>query len=244
MTRAAAVLAVILLGSVAAAPVAAQTTATAPSPIPAPDPPGPYVIDLLVSTVGVPKATGFYPAVPTGTLIPSRAFGLDFGGHVYLFRLGPARVGLGADLFRLRGTAAPPAPEKSASGTTPAARPEAQETPDIKVTVTTIAPQISLNFGASTGWSYVSAGLGRASIVADRSLFDDGDAERRESGQVSSLNFGGGARWFTSDHLAFSFDIRFHLLSPGKSQEIEPGELAPGSPRTRIVSASAGISIR
>lgn len=237
-------LVLIILGTVAAAPAAAQTTPTPPSPIPAPDPPGPYVIDLRGSTIGVPKAPGFYPEVPAGTLIPSRAFGLDVGGHVYLFRLGPARVGLGADLFRLRGTAAPAAPEKSASGTTSTTRPEDQKTPDIKVTITTIAPQISLNFGASTGWSYVSAGFGRASIVSDRSLFDNGDAERRGSGQVSSLNFGGGARWFTSDHLAFTFDVRFHLLSPGKAQEIEPGELGPGSPRTRIVSASAGISLR
>ena len=109
----------------------------------------------------------------------------------------------------------------------------------MKVTITTIAPQISLNFGASTGWSYVSAGLGRAQVITERSSFNKGEAARLESGQVTSQNFGAGARWFTSDHLAFTFDIRFHLLSPGKSQ----GE-GPGTPRTRVVSASAGISIR
>jgi hypothetical protein len=93
---------------------------------------------------------------------------------------------------------------------------------------------VSLNFGSATGWSYVSAGLGRAQVSTERSSFDKGLASRLESGQVTSQNFGGGARWFTSDHLAFTFDLRFHLLSPG----------TVGTPRTRIVSASAGISLR
>ena len=28
------------------------------------------------------------------------------------------------------------------------------------------------------------------------------------------LNYGGGARWFNSPHLAFTFDIRFYAISP------------------------------
>ncbi len=232
----AAVLALILTGTVAA-PAAAQT-APAPVPIPGPGPPGPYVIDVRGSTAGAPNAARFYPAVPTGTRIPSRGFGLDVGGHVYLFRLGPARVGLGADLFRLRGTAKPSAPVTSGSTPTSIST-TTQTTPDMKVSITTVAPQVSLNFGTSTGWSYISAGLGRAQVISERSAFDKGVAARLESGQVTSQNFGGGARWFTSDHLAFTFDLRFHLLSPGKAQ----GEVL-GTPRTRVVTASAGISIR
>ena len=199
------------------------------------------MIDVRGSTVGAPQSPRFFPPVPTGTVIPTRAFGFDLGGHVYLFQLGPARVGLGADLFRLRGTASPPKPAKSASGTTPTPQPAAPTTPDMTMTITTVAPQLSLNFGGSAGWSYVSAGLGRAQVTTERSPFDKGGAQRRESGSVTSQNFGGGARWFTSDHLAFTFDIRFHLLSPGEARELVAG---PGTPRTRIVSASAGISVR
>ena len=231
----AAVLTLIIIGAVEAV-ATAQTT---PVVTQAPDRPGPYVIDVRGSTVGAPQAAGFYPAVPTGTLIPTRAFGFDLGGHVYLFQLGPARVGFGADLFRLRGTASPSKPVTTGSTTTPPPAPSAPTTPDITVSVTTIAPQISVNFGGSTGWSYLSAGLGRAQVITERSAFDKGQAARLESGQVTSQNFGGGARWFTSDHLAFTFDIRFHLLSPGKPQ----GDVR-GTPRTRIVSASAGISLR
>lgn len=233
----AAVLTLIIIGTVAAVSTA-QTTS-----VPPPSRPGPYVFDVRGSTVGAPQAAGFYPAVPTGTLIPTRAFGFDLGGHVYLFQLGPARVGFGADLFRLRGTASPPKPVTTRSTTTPppapSAPPSAPTTPDITVSITTIAPQISVNFGGSTGWSYLSAGLGRAQVITERSSFDKGQAARLESGQVTSQNFGGGARWFTSDHLAFTFDLRFHLLSPGK-----PTDTVRGTPRTRIVSASVGISLR
>lgn len=239
MVLRAAVLTLIIIGTVAAV----ATAQTAPVVTVAPDRPGPYVIDVRGSTVGAPQATGFYPAVPTGTLIPTRAYGFDLGGHVYLFQLGPARVGFGADLFRLRGTASPPEPVTSGSAPRPtpppSAPPSAPTTPDITVSITTIAPQISFNFGGSTGWSYLSAGLGRAQVSTERSSFDKGQAARLESGQVTSQNFGGGARWFTSDHLAFTFDIRFHLLSPGKPQ----GDVR-GTPRTRIVSASVGVSFR
>jgi hypothetical protein len=227
---------ILLIVGIHAATATAQTTATT---IPAPAPPGPYVIDVRGGTIGAPRAAGFYPAVPVGTRIPTRAFGLDVGGHVYLFRLGAARMGLGANFYRLRGTAQPLAVKAPSGSTPPTNPPAAAATPDMKSTVTTIAPQLSLNFGSSTGWSYISAGLGRAQVTTERSAFAKGEAETRDSGGLSSLNFGGGARWFTSDHLAFTFDIRFHLLSAGKAQ----GSVA-GTPSNRVVSASAGISLR
>ncbi len=233
MTFRAAVLALVIVGTVAAAS-AAQTPVMPPPPIPPPDPPGPYVIDVRGTTLGAPQDARFYPPVPTGTRIPTRAWGLDLGAHVYLFRIGKARVGLGADLFRFRGTAAPPAPVTNKTAPPSTTPPSPPTTPDITATISTIAPQVSLNFGSATGWSYVSAGLGRAQVNTERSAFDKGQADTRESGSVTSQNFGGGARWFTSDHLAFTFDVRFHLLSPAEN----------GTPRTRIVSASAGISIR
>lgn len=238
MLARATILTLMLIGG--ARTVAAQRPADAP-----PQRPGPYVIDVRGTTAGAPQSAQFFPSVPSGTIVPSRAFGLDVGGHVYLFQLGAGRLGVGGDLFRLRGTASPPKPTTSTSGTTSPTTPAAQTTPDMTVRVTTFAPQISWNFGSSTGWSYLSAGLGRAQVTTERSAFDMGTAQRRRSGSVTSQNFGGGARWFTSDHLAFTFDIRFHLLSPGAGQPI-PGSdaLTPGTPRIRIVTASAGMSFR
>ena len=178
--RAAIVLSMMMAVLAAAAPAGAQTPATAP-----PDRPGPYVIDIRGVTIGAPQGAAFYPPVPAGTVIPTRAFGFDVGGHVYLFQFGPARVGVGANLLRFRGTASP-------ATTTVAAA------PDMKTTTTTLAPQVSFNFGSSEGWSYLSAGFGTAHVNTARSSFDKGEALTHESGSLSSVNLGAGARWFAS----------------------------------------------
>jgi hypothetical protein len=109
-----------------------------------PGPPGPtFVIDLRGSTSGIPTSIGLYPTVPEGGSVPSRGFGYDVGGHVYLFNLGPARLGLGANVIGVRGTAT-----------------------DATATMNILAPQLSFNFGSSDGWSYLSAGAGTARVKA------------------------------------------------------------------------------
>ncbi len=215
----AALVALVML--LAAVPAAAQVPATA-----APNPPGPYVIDVRGAFIGAPKGAGFFPPVPSGTIAPSRAFVFDLGGHVYPFTWRAARIGLGANLLTLRGSA-------SASET------EEDAIPDIRVSVTTLAPQVSLNFGTDAGWSCLSFGLGRAQITGKRSAFDDGEEASRKSGGVSAVNAGGGARWFTSERLAVTFDVRFHVISAGKAHGTEAG-----TPRTTLVSVAAGMSFR
>ena len=101
----------------------------------------------------------------------------------------------------------------------------------MSASLTTVAPQLSLNFGSSDGWSYLSAGYGRAQISGQRSAFAEGGTATQKR-SLPSINFGGGARWFTNDHLAVTFDIRFHRMSPGDV----------GS--TTFVSVAAGLSLR
>jgi hypothetical protein len=108
-----------------------------------PGPPGPFVIDLRGSTSGIPTSIGLYPTIPEGGSVPSRGFGYDVGGHVYLFSLGPARLGLGINVVGVRGTAT-----------------------DATATLNILAPQLSFNFGSSEGWSYLSAGAGTARVKA------------------------------------------------------------------------------
>jgi hypothetical protein len=108
-----------------------------------PGPPGPFVIDLRGSTSGIPTSIGLYPTIPEGGSVPSRGFGYDVGGHVYLFNLGPARLGLGVNVIGVRGTAT-----------------------DATTTMNILAPQLSFNFGSSEGWSYLSAGAGTARVKA------------------------------------------------------------------------------
>ena len=108
-----------------------------------PGPPGPFVIDLRGSTSSIPTSIGLYPTIPEGGSVPSRGFGYDVGGHVYLFNLGPARLGLGVNVIGVRGTAT-----------------------DATATMNILAPQLSFNFGSSDGWSYLSAGAGTARVKA------------------------------------------------------------------------------
>jgi hypothetical protein len=98
-----------------------------------------------------------------------------------------------------------------------------------------LSPQVSLNFGSRDGWSYLSAGLGLASFTTERKDAPVADADSR----TRALNYGGGARWFAREHLAFCFDLRFYKVNP---QDAAPGR--PGYGGRRIMTFSAGISIK
>ncbi|HEY3158777.1 MAG TPA: outer membrane beta-barrel protein [Vicinamibacterales bacterium] len=193
-------------------------------------PPGPYVIDVRGSMSGTPGGASFYPSVPANALTPQRGFGFGAGAHVYPFRFGVSRVGVGIDLARARGTAASPATTATTSGSATTIVGSASAV-DAAMTVTTVAPQLSFNFGTHDGWSYLSAGYGtahtRAQVSTTPAAGDTtpGTATRERRSFV--VNFGGGARWFLREHLAVGFDIRFHRL-----------------PAKQVFGLSVGVSLR
>jgi outer membrane protein with beta-barrel domain len=192
--------------------------------------PGPYVIDLRGAMSGAPGSAAFYPPVPTTIRVPQRAFGFGAGAHVYTFRIGAARVGFGVDLMRARGTARTDASQVQTSSTTAAA---STGTFDAAMTVTTIAPQLSFNFGTHEGWSYLSGGYGTSTTHSEVNIPTSFGGEGGSRGRrTSALNFGGGARWFLQEHLAVGFDVRFHRL------------LATNVPSTQSVGLSVGMSLR
>ena len=197
--------------------------------------PGPYVIDFRGAMSGAPGTASFYPPVPSAIRVPQRAFGFAAGAHVYAFRIGAARLGFGVDLMRARGTAATDASAMdTGTGTESTTAAAAAGTLHAAMTVTTIAPQLSFNFGSHEGWSYLSGGYGISTTHAEVSVSVsfDGEAGARNR-QTASLNFGGGARWFLREHFAVGFDVRFHRL------------VATGSvPSTQIVGLSVGLSVR
>lgn len=190
-----------------------------------PGPPGPFVIDLRGATIGVPSDPAFFPALPVESSVPARGFGADVGAHVYPFGWGPSRVGLGVDILYARGSVA-------GAG--------------LSTVVKGVAPQVSFNFGSRDGWSYLSAGYGTMSLRSEAPVVtrtiesDDGEivvtettGGSVESGSVPALNFGGGARWFLSRHLAVGFDLRFYRLSAGDV-----------TPSTMLFGAAVGVSLR
>jgi hypothetical protein len=116
----------------------------------------------------------------------------------------------------------------------------------VDAALTVIAPQLSFNFGSSAGWSYLSAGVGRARVTSVTSAFGGAasgsgvtPAGEATSGMLPSLNFGAGARWFAKSRLGVSFDVRFHKMSAGTA-----GDARPATPRTTVMAASVGISVR
>ena len=197
--------------------------------------PGPYVIDIRGAMSGAPGDVSFYPAVPVAVRVPQRAFGLGLGAHVYAWRLGVARLGFGVDMMRARGSAKTTASEAATSSTGGTAEAAREGTVSAAMTVTTVAPQLSFNFGARDGWSYLSAGYGAGATHAEVNIptsANGGGASSRER-RTAALNFGGGARWFLREHLAVGFDFRFHRL-----------RAMNGAAGTQIFTLSVGVSVR
>jgi hypothetical protein len=196
-----------------------------------PGPPGPYVVDVRVITAGIPKDPSFYPPVPSGTLAPTRGLGFEVDAHFYAGHWKGSHLGFGVGLLRARGSATSPQPTSSTSGstTTTAVVPR----PDIDSTITALVPQLSLNFGARDGWSYLSIGYGGTEVRTVTSNVPM--AESRKTGRIPVINYGGGAKWFFTSRLALGFDLRFHRLSATSTH---------GTPASTLFGASVGLSVR
>lgn len=157
--------------------------------------------------------------------LPTRGLGLTVGGHVYPVRRRNFALGLGGEVL-LRA---------NASRTQAPATEDGPDGPTVVTRLTAISPQVSLNFGKRHGWSYLSGGMGWASFTSetDESPFDGSES------RPSAINYGGGARWFTGKHVAFSLDLRFYGV---RAQEASIGR--PAFPSMRVMVFSAGISAR
>lgn len=219
------------------APAAAQ--------IAGPNPPGPFVVDVRGAVAAIPQDAANFPTVPPGTVIPLRGFGAMVGAHIYPIDLGSMRVGVGASVLRVRGTASPGKADPGSPSVSSTASAVATG-PDVDAILTAITPELSLNFGSSQGWSYVSAGMGRAYLTTGTSAFGGGlsggaetAAQSLDSGMRTSINVGGGARWFAKAHLAFSMDVRVHFVSASNAEGP-----APTAPRTSLFVASVGVGLR
>jgi hypothetical protein len=172
--------------------------------------------------------------------LPGRGLGLSVGGHVYLVRGRSVTLGVGADvLLRARSRSVVEAETE-----------DAPEGPAYITRMTAVTPQLSLNFGRREGWSYVSGGIGwaRLSVEREDQPFADSPASTR------TINYGGGARWFTGKHVAFNLDFRFHRIAaqdpttgdPGAGT-LEPSLTAtgrPAMPAMRLIVLSLGVSVR
>jgi hypothetical protein len=161
--------------------------------------------------------------------IPTRSFGLVGGGHYYFWHTSKITLGIGGEMLIARGRRTLDIVSADGKTTTPG--------PTVQRHFSSIAPELSLNFGHRNGWSYISGGMfGRSTLYLDRA-----DARATAVPGRRTLNYGGGARWFTTDHLAFSVDFRWYSVAE------QPASAATGAvlePRTTLLVLSGGIGIK
>ncbi len=141
------------------------------------------------------------------TNLPARALGFVVGAHFYPARLGPVTFGLGGEMMvAQRNRTLPPAEEGGTPG------------PTVHSRMSSVTPQFSFNFGKRQGWSYISGGIGRTAFTAERT-----DAPLPpQSGRSQTFNYGGGARWFSKKHIAFSVDFRFYAIAAQEKTATRP----------------------
>ena len=207
-------------------PATAQPEPAPPAaPATADRPPGPFALDVRLAMPSF--NTGSSLADPLGLRtdqLPGRGWGLDVGAHVYPVRGKRFALGVGADIVRASGSKAPDPEDETAVGD-----------PTIETRFSALVPQVSLNFGTSRGWSYIGGG-----VAFMRRATGDVDAEVADWPRLMGIHYGGGARWFMSQHVAFNFDMRFYRIP---EQEAEGTEV-PFQPKSRMFLITAGLSFK
>jgi hypothetical protein len=191
------------------------------------DPPpriGPFVVDVHASIPSFPSDSQELAdsrSVNLGSL-PGRGWGAQLGAHYYFLRWKALTVGVGGEFMVARATSTP---AEGSTGLVPMVE-----------RVVTASPQLSFNFGTGHGWSYLSGGIGRSVWALHETGLEPSAADVEPLGTV---NYGGGARWFIKNHLAFSLDARFYQIQPGT-----PIPPQPGSPQQHLFIISAGVSLK
>ncbi|HEY5906547.1 MAG TPA: hypothetical protein VIZ31_00810 [Vicinamibacteria bacterium] len=190
-----------------------------------PEPIGRFAADVRVAIPNFPDDQEIATALGVTTEdLPGRGLGLSFGIHFYPARLGRVTLGIGGELVMARASRTlDPTTEGGTAG------------PTVNGRFSALSPQVSLNFGSGRGWSYISGGLGWGMLTIEREAAPVDDAD----GSLQTLNYGGGARWFAKEHLAFTFDLRFHRYG---AQDATAGR--PAYPKGRMMILSAGISVK
>ncbi len=186
------------------------------------EPLSPFVVDVrgALPFLGQSPETAASLGIAPGSL-PGKGLGVGAGFHVYPIRRRSWAIGVGAEWLRVRSSATIATGEAEPAGPTIARRFEG------------FSGQISLNFGHRDGWSYLSGGAGPLA-------FDTwNDADSPDGVRAMTLNYGGGARWFTRPRLAVGFDVRLYATRPST-----PTAIVGARGRQTMMVISVGISVR
>jgi hypothetical protein len=201
---------VLLALALPAAPLAQVPTGVVDEPIAG------VAVDLQGSLASFPQDASLASSLgTTDTSLPGRGLGGRVAATIYPLRMGPVTIGLGGALGFARGTGV-----DDLTGDR------------FTTTFLSAAPQLSLNFGRQRGWSYLSGGIGGSRLTVAPAGTEGGPA-------AQTLDYGGGARWFVGDRLAFSFDLRFYKIAAAGAADGVPARGA-----TTMMVVSAGLSLK
>lgn len=218
--------------TIAGTPAAAQSTS---APAPAPQSPivrpAPSTRDVRLPLAVVDARLAFAPLghdeltatglSVTADTLPGTGLGGVIGAHVYPLRTRTFGLGVGAEAMLVRASHDLTDVEGEPTGDT------------IRRRLRSVSGQVSFNFGHRNGWSYLTAGMGPTAFES----YLDGTTPDGLS--PASLNFGGGARWFNFEHLAFTLDLRFYTTKPA----LATTNTAARS-RKNVIVISGGIAIK
>ena len=184
----------------------------------------PLVADARLTLARFKEDGGIADAIGVTPMnLPTRGLGFGVGAHWYPLRGSKVALGVGGELLRARD-----------SRTLDPETEDGPEGPTVETRLFSIAPQVSLNFGRRDGWSYISGGIGSAILTAERVDRPVGDGSR-----VKTINYGGGARWFTNQHIAVSVDLRFYSVGTQSATLTRPAY-----PKSKMMVISGGIALR
>jgi hypothetical protein len=187
------------------------------------EPIGRYVADARMTLARFKEDPGVAAAIGVRPVnLPTRGLGIVVGAHLYPLRGRRVALGIGAEFLSARDRRTLPTAE------------DEEEGPTVETRLSSFSPQLSLNFGKRDGWSYISGGIGSALFTAERI-----DEPVGEGTRAKTINYGGGARWFTNKHLAVSVDLRFYSIAA------QPGSATrPPFPKSRMMVISGGVALR
>jgi hypothetical protein len=166
--------------------------------------------------------------------LAKRGLGIVFGAHVYPLRVGRhLAFGVGGEMMFSRGS-------KTLKTEADEDDEEPVDGPTVTARLSAVSPQVSLNFGGRDGWSYLSGGIGWTKFSSEvKSEAGAPAASADGTPRTSTINYGGGARWFMKKHVAFSFDVRFYAIRPQAGTPT-----LPALARRRLLMLSAGVSFK
>ncbi|HEV3484735.1 MAG TPA: hypothetical protein VG106_04965 [Vicinamibacterales bacterium] len=172
-----------------------------------------------------PAVASVLAVAPTD--LPTLGLGFVAGAHIYPLRTKAITFGLGAEFLRSRARRTkPPATEGGVEG------------PAVRTRLSGVSPQVSFNFGHRDGWSYISGGMGWMSLTSVIETTGPAGADD-DAARSKTINYGGGARWFATKHVAVSLDLRFYAVSPRTATATDRGY-----PRMTVMVFTGGLAFR